>query len=267
MYFTKATTAALLASAAVLPTTAPALDLRLGGELMYFDYEETDLSGNSLNQETGFIPGLSIAAAHAYRNLNNAIEFSLYGGDVDYDGQTQAGVPHQTTTTETIYRLLYKLSWSPLDTDNAFYGKAYWQQWDRDIQPANNVQGLFERYQWWTLEGGVQIPFIKQEDSSLLLELGLLTTFNGTMSINLTSAGYGEHTLDLGNGVGYAAALKYEITMAGNNRLQFGARINGWEFGRSNSKTISNGINTITITEPDSTTMQTILSASYIHRF
>jgi hypothetical protein len=44
-------------------------------------------------------------------------------------------------------------------------------------------------------------------------------------------------------------------------------RFKTWEFGRSNSKTVSNGSSTITITEPESTTYQTTISASYIHSF
>jgi len=234
---------------------------------MHFDYEETDTSGNTINQETGIIPGLSLAASQPYRSIENSVEFSVYDGPVDYDGRTQGGQPHQTTTEETIYRLLYRLNWSPQDTEGAFYGKAYWQQWDRDIQPANGVQGLFEVYQWWTFEAGVQVPFIKEEHRNLLLELGMLATYNGTISVDLTSSGFGEHTLDLGNNVGFSAELKYEIILMSNNSFQFGALMKRWEFGRSNSKTISNGIDVITITEPDSTTVQTTLSASYIHRF
>ena len=251
----------------MVSANSQATDLRFAAELMYFDYEETDVFGRSLNRETGFIPGFTVAASQPYRSIHNTVEFSLYGGDVDYDGETQAGQPHQTTTAETIYRLLYRLSWSPEDSEGAFYGKAYWQQWDRDIQPNDGVSGLFERYQWWTVEAGVQVPFIKNEQRELLLELGMLATNNGTISINLTTAGYGEHTLNLGNGIGYSAALLYEMKLASNNRFQFGARLKGWEFGRSNSKTISNGTDVITITEPDSTTMQTTLSASYIHHF
>ena len=241
--------------------------MRIAAELMHFDYEETDISGNTLNQETGFIPGFTVAASQPYRSIRNTVEFSLYGGDVDYDGQTQAGQPHQTTTEETIYRLLYRLDWSPQDTDGAFYGKAYWQQWDRSIQPNNGVSGLFERYQWWTLEAGVQVPFIKDEKQDLLLELGMLTTFNGTIMVDLAAAGFGQPVLDLGNGFGVAGELKYVFKQSRNSSFQFGVQLKRWEFGRSNSKTISDGSNVFTITEPDSTTVQTTLSASYIHHF
>ena len=250
-----------------LSTSAQATDLRLAAELMYFDYEETDVFGSSLNRETGFMPGFTVAASQPYRNTRITVEFSLYDGDVDYDGKTQAGRPHQTTTEETIYRVLYRLDWSPMGTTDVFYGKAYLQQWDRNIQPNDGVQGLFERYQWVTAEAGARFPFIKDEKQNLMLELGVLTTFNGTIMIDLTDAGFGQPVLDLGNGVGFTGELKYEFKHTRNTSFRFGVQLKGWEFGRSNSKTISNGSTIITITEPDSTTVQTTLSAGYIHHF
>ena len=85
--------------------------------------------------------------------------------------------------------------------------------------------------------------------------------------IDLTDAGFGSPVLDLGNSIGFSGELKYEFKQASNSSLQFGVQFKTWEFGRSNSKTISNGSDIITITEPDSTTVQTTLSASYIHHF
>jgi hypothetical protein len=249
------------------PVNSHAIDLRIAAELMYFDYEETVTSGNmliTLNQETGFIPGITIAATLPYRRIDNTFEFSAYDGQVDYDGQTQTGQPHQTTTEENIYRLLYKLSWSPLSTDAAFYGKTYWQVWERDIQASSGVNGLFERYQWWTVEAGAQLPFFKHDNQNILLELGLLASLNGTIMVDLTNAGLGSPVLDLGNSIGFSSELKYEFKQSNNSSLQFGVQFKTWEFGRSNNETLVDGS---TIYEPDSTTIQTTLSASYIHQF
>lgn len=257
----------VLACILAYPSNSHAVDLRIAAELMNFDYEEKDLSGNTLNRETGMIPGITLAAELPYRRINNTFEFSVYDGQVDYDGQTNAGQPHQTTTEESIYRLLYKLSWSPLSTEAVIYGKTYWQLWDRDIQPNNGAGGLLERYQWWTVEVGGQLPFIKNDHHELLLELGLLGTFNGTIMIDLNSLGFGEPVLDLGDSIGFSGELKYEFKQTDNSSVQFGILVKTWEFGRSNSKTISNGSSAITITEPDSTTLQATLSASYIYHF
>lgn len=244
-----------------------ATDLQFTVGLMQFDYEETDLVGNTLNQETGYIPGISIGASNPWRSTDHSIEFSLYGGGVDYDGQTQSGQPHQTTTEQTIYKFLYRLGWSPQDTDGGFYGEIYWQQWDRDIQPNNGVSGLFERYQWWSIEAGVEVPLMRKDRHDLLLELGVLATFNGTLLVDLSSAGYGEPLLDLGNGAGFAGEFRYAFNQSDSSSFHFGIAYKTWEFGRSNSVTVSNGIDLITITEPDSRTAQATFFASYIHRF
>jgi hypothetical protein len=244
-----------------------AVNLHVSGELMYFDYEETGVSGETLNQETGFIPGISIAASGPYRTTSHSFEFSVYGGDVDYDGQTQAGRPHQTTTEQTIYRLQYRIS-APLENTAAnLYGKIYWQQWDRDIQPNNGVLGLFERYQWWSIEAGVEAPLIRKDREVLLLELGVLTTLNGTILVDLNELGFGEPVLDLGNSYGFSGELRYELKQTRTSSLHFGIGYRTWQFGRSNSKTVSNDTDSITITEPDSKTAQTMLFASYIRRF
>ena len=244
-----------------------AADLSIAGELMYFDYEETDLDGSTLNTETGFIPGVSVAVSSPHRRIIHSLEFSLYSGDVNYDGQTQAGVPHQTTTEQTIYRLQYRFSGSLESTDADLYGKIYWQQWDRDIQPNAGVFGLFERYRWWSIEAGVEVPLMRKDRQDLLLELGALATLNGTILVDLSDAGFGEPVLDLGSGIGFSGEIRYEIMQSNNSSLHFGVSYRTWEFGRSNSAIITDGINTFVITEPDSQTAQTRLFARYVHRF
>ena len=84
--------------------------------------------------------------------------------------------------------------------------------------------------------------------------------------IDLSDAGFGENTLDLGNGYGFSAELKYEIRASDRGKVQLGIQATTWDFGRSNTKTISNGSGVITITEPDSTTTQAIFYAGYVQR-
>ena len=85
--------------------------------------------------------------------------------------------------------------------------------------------------------------------------------------IDLTEAGYGRHTLDLGDDFGFSGELNYRYRQARHSSLQLGLQVKTWDFGRSNSKTITNGSNISSITEPDSTAVQTTFSASYIHHF
>jgi hypothetical protein len=246
---------------------AAAFELGASAELMYFNYEEFDTTGDTLNTEIGFLPGVTVTAAHPFRAINNTFEFSLYGGRVDYDGQTQSGQPHQTETNETIYRLLYRLSWAPLNDQGELYAKAYWQQWDRSIQPNNGVSGLFEQYQWWSFEAGGQLWIYSKPGHKVFIDLGILVTRNGTIMVDLSNAGYGEPVLDLGDGLGLNSAINYRMAYTANGSFDFGLRYATWNFDRSNVKTISNGSTTISIVEPDSTTQQLTLTIGYTHNF
>ena len=140
-----------------MPISQPLADttIEASARLLNFNYEEFDgLTGQSANKETGVIPGLSIAVSKILNNYTNTIGVEVYSGQVDYDGYTQSDVPHSTVTDEKLYQLFYQLNWS-LTTSSSIYGKVAWQQWDRDILPANNVSGLFEQYQWWAFEAGL----------------------------------------------------------------------------------------------------------------
>jgi hypothetical protein len=253
-----------------LSISAPVLadnTIAVSARLLDFNYEEFDEAGESFNRETGIIPGASIATARTLQNLTNVFSLEFYDGQVDYDGQTQAGTPHTTTTDETQYRLFYMLGWTPEAITATFYGKIIWQQWDRDILPANNVSGLFEQYRWWSFEAGILTTLYENETDKWQFELGASKISNGTINIDLEAFGFGQPTLNLGDGSGLSTALKYQHQISSEDGIGINLEYRYWDFGRSNSKTISNGYNTHTITEPYSESKQTILSVIYSHYF
>ena len=159
------------------------------------------------------------------------------------------------------------MSWAPENDQGELYAKAYWQQWDRSIQPNNGVSGLFEQYQWWSLEAGTRVSIYTNSHHDVFFDLGILTTNNGTIMVDLSNAGYGKPVLDLGDGLGINSSINYRMAYTGNSAFLFGLRYTTWDFGRSSIKTISNGSTTISIVEPDSTTQQLTASISYIHKF
>lgn len=241
--------------------------IAVAARLLDFNYEEFDESDESFNKETGIIPGFSISTSGTLHNFTNTFSVELYSGDADYDGQTQAGTPHMTTTNETQYRLFYMLDWSPETISSSLYGKIIWQQWDRDIAPANIVSGLYEQYRWWAFEAGILTTLYESELGSWQFELGASTVSNGTVKIDLEAYGYGQPTLDLGTGSGFSAALKYQHQMPNRDGIGLSLEYRYWTFGRSNTETISNSFSSITITEPRSVTKQAILSVFYVHYF
>ena len=233
-------------------------------KILYFDYEEFDLSGATFNKETGIIPGFSIAASKKINHFKNTLSVESYDGEVDYDGQRQSGVPHMTQTQETLNRAFYKLNWSPDDNNNSVFGKIAWQQWDRNILPKDNVSGLFERYEWWALEIGILATIYENNTSRWQLELGISKIDNGTIEIDLMDLGLGQPKIELGDGHGVAAQLIYQHTFMTNNALSLSLQHQRWTFSRSNTESISNGLN---ITEPRSESNHSILSFNYHHYF
>ena len=232
-----------------------------------FDYEEFDQSGTSLNRETGFIPGISLYISKTKGELTSLISVELYDGQVNYDGQTQSGTPHLTNTDETLHRVLYKLNWSPENNNSSIYGKVAWQQWDRNILPANNISGLFEQYQWWAFELGFLATLFESNSDKWQFEFGVSKINNGTINIDLNQQGFGQPELELGDGNGVSVALIYQHKLSDRNKIGLSLLHQRWTFGRSNTQTISNGTLSFDIVEPRSVSNHSIISFNYGHYF
>ena len=257
---------ALLLTDVLASTPAAAVDVTGGAGLLYFDYQEFGTNGASLSHETGIIPGMSLGARQRAFGLEHAIAFTAWHGEVDYHGRTQAGVPHDTNTDQTIYDIRYRMDWRFRDSGNGLYGGLGWQNWDRDIQPAHGVSGLSERYRWWSLEAGLHADVYKAGRHTLFMEFGLLATTGGTIKIDLRENGYGYPSLDLGDGTGFTARAGWTRQLSDNASLSMLFDYSRWEFGRSNSRSISDGINVITITEPESRSKHASLRISCRYR-
>ena len=236
-------------------------------KILRFDYEEFDQSGATFNRETGFIPGLSLSISKTKGELTSLISVESYDGQVNYDGQTQSGTPHVTNTDETLHRVFYKLNWSPENNNSSIYGKVAWQQWDRNILPANNVSGLLEQYRWWAFEVGFLASLYDVDSNKLLLELGISKISNGTIEIDLSQQGFGKPELELGNGSGVSTTLIYQYKITQRSKTGLSLQYQHWTFGRSNTESISNRLTTIDITEPRSVSNHTIFSIIYRHYF
>lgn len=256
--------------ASCLFLTVPAVAqtiIDVSAKLLHFDYEEFDLNGDSFNTETGYIPGISLSLASTHQQLTSSIGFESYDGQVDYDGQTQSGIPHTTDTDESLLRLLYRLDWSPQESSYSIYGKIAWQQWDRDILPANNVSGLFEQYRWWAYEAGLSSTVAVNDKNTWRFEFGILKTDNGTIEIDLLRQGFGRPELNLGDGSGTRAEIIYQYALSDRDRFNIGLQYQRWKFGKSNSAFISDGSITYEIYEPRSISKHTIVSFDYIYLF
>jgi len=224
--------------------------LSISPGISHFNYKETDTGGAVLNAETGFIPGFSLIAS----NNSHSFGSHFFTGNVEYDGQTQSGIPHTTDTDESLYYLFYRYDFKNInDQKNIFIGINY-NYWERLIKAKNNVSALYEEYRWWQLEAGVKLSKTIKNNKKIIFELAGLQTFNSNIIVDLDNLGYGSPRLALGNKSGIRNLLGLDIKLNKNTDIRFAAEYKYWGFGRSNAKAISNGSRTVSILEPESTT-------------
>jgi hypothetical protein len=106
---------------------------------------EWSATGARLLTEKGFLPHLQLSAQLATPTWPTlAFEAGITGGDLDYHGQTQSGVPLTTTTRQTDLEL--SVLWRPLP--GAAWGEAWlgldWLQARRNIASSPSAGGLAE---------------------------------------------------------------------------------------------------------------------------
>ncbi len=154
-----------------------------------YSWTETDFDGSRLLKETGTLYGVGLVYTHIFESrltLKPAVE--IFGGDVDYDGATQAGVPVKSTSKYWGFKLRTDVGQQvPLGQSfviEPFAGLALWV-WSRTVEDSVTVQGtpafgytedwtsLFARLGLrgtaalsssasWFVEGGAKLPLYNE---------------------------------------------------------------------------------------------------------
>lgn len=238
---------------------APQSTLSVSPVFHYFNYTEYDDNNVELDRETGLIPGLELSFLVEDRRIRHSFEIvmSMINGRVDYDGQTQAGVPFITKTDETLYQLGFRYGWrteSPFIPEKLYIAVNH-HRWDRDIIGKGNVQGLSEVYEWGELSLGLIQPFYQNNQTSLLIDASVLYIFGPEIEVDLSDFGFGKPVLELGARYGGRIQLLYKEKKADDIELSVSMYLEGWRFGRSNSTTIFSPTGSAVITEPKSETL------------
>lgn len=228
--------------------------LKLSPTLIHFDYSEFSTTDKLLNNETGWLPGLEANLTHAITpNWSVSINTSYYQGTVDYDGQTQQGVPHTTDSDAALFRLGARLD-RLIYKDIRLFASAQGHQWERDIKDQGNISGIDETYEWLEYSLGLNTFFVVTEKDNINLEVSYLLIRDATVFVDLSRVNLGTTTLDLGDGTGARLALSWIHQYKNDFNLGLGLFFEGWEFGRSNTRQLENGSSIIYVTEPRSET-------------
>jgi len=225
-------------------------EIHVSPGLTYFHYEEFGLDNSTLNKEIGFLPGISITLLQQQHSLGAHI----FSGEVEYDGQTQSGVPHSTDTDESLYYFFYRYDFLTEQSTHNYFVSLNYNFWERFIQANNNVGSLYEEYSWWHLEAGLHAYKALKNQQKLNYELAIFQTFNGEILVDLDSFNYGKPVLDLGDKLGIRGLIAYDLHTDNAALIRMGLEYKFWGFGRSNTKNVSDGTTTISVTEPESET-------------
>jgi len=224
-------------------------DFIVSPSLYVFDYAEYDFAGNFLDGETGVLPGIHFAYELNHDRFSIIAQYSEFGGNIDYDGHTQSGIPHQTQT-DTFLRF-YNLSLYTAKRKQAGrlfirFGSSYW---DRDILSTATVAGLHEIYRWNEITAGIRID---QHNNQLGVwaEFSLLKTHSAEMEVLLPSENV---TLILGNHAGFRLEAGRYFSVSNDLELGFSGFFEYWQFGRSESVFVADFFGEpANIHEPDS---------------
>lgn len=232
-----------------------------------FDYTEFGTTGQQLDRETGWIPGIKFQINTKLGNtLKATFESSIIGGTVDYNGQTQSGIPVITITDTKITSHGVRLA-VPFSTGLELFGSSRYTQWERDIKDNISVSGFFEEYTWWELSVGLKSEIWRKNNQRLHLEFGLLRIKQPEIFVDLTKFNWGSTTLQIGEEYGGRFQLEWSRPNGNAWSLGVNAYLEFWDFGRSNTKNTTGGFPNVGVTEPRSETRNVGLQLSLKHLF
>ncbi|MCR4302590.1 MAG: hypothetical protein NUV51_13395 [Sulfuricaulis sp.] len=241
--------------------TAPASPLTLSVGVESFDWREYS-GGQRLLRETG--PRLTIGLTlnhllHGNLAKPYALEFRGYVGFIDYDGQTQAGVPVQTDvdyfgfTAE--YMGAHPLRESP--GTNVLFGLGV-DTWMRDIQDgiaANGTPAFGYQEDYFVLYGKLGPGFLFQSGARrFFLQFGIKYPFYTYERAYLSTVGY-DDDVDLKPGKKISGFAKWQmIGGKEKGKSRFGASLyyDSHRFSTSAAKTVSAGGTLYSVRQPES---------------
>lgn len=138
--------AALIAALLASPALASCAEWQgaLGAAAQRTTNTEFDNAGATLVRETGWLPGVTARLDWQAGRLGAFAGGELYQHGIAYHGQTQSGVPVQSTSATRLTQLRAGVSYALTAGVAGFVG-AEWDSWRREIEPAAGATGLQER--------------------------------------------------------------------------------------------------------------------------
>lgn len=205
-----------------------------------FFYEEFDDNDAFLDGEYG-----SIAGPFAGINWHTSLgvldaSFARLSDEIDYDGHTQDGVDHTTTSGAEVtkWRILFKLP--VCGSSFCFepfigYGNRYWL---RQMRPSWNaesnapVAGLDEGYEWSYTAVGASISMFVAEES--LINIYFMQTQMRDATMWAEFMGYERAEVSLGENKNMQYGISWQTLLSPLTNLTVRYYRESWDIGKSN---------------------------------
>jgi len=211
----------------------------------YVFYRELSETGETLNTETGYLPGFELSINHY---MSEQISFYVQGyygsSSIQYEGQLQSGLPYDTDSKMT--KSSYRFGGNYLGIKKGIGFFLEHNEWDRHIQSRDNIPTLSEYYSWDSI--GVNY-FMSFGDRQFNIELARL--WNAGLSVDLSEQGYGVIPVSMPNGVSAKVSAEQPLSDS-YPRWKFGVQIEMDYFPRGET-VYSQGIG---LTEPENISLQ-----------
>jgi hypothetical protein len=249
------------------PLSSFAAPFDFGGKvgLENFRWEEFDDDGAKLLQESGIRYALSGFLGNTLRAKKDLIyraEAKLYFGSVDYDGQTQDGVPASSETNYTGYKVEGEVGYRAGISDGAFawdiLGRAGFDSWIRNIDNTTDVtgravSGAREHYTMINLKMGTG-PYWQSGQWQARFIAGLKLPFFTNESIRREDSGFDRDiTLEPKGRVSPFLNFSNHIRLTDKLLLTIEAFYDSYRFDASNPEIVIRGGEILSVRQPKST--------------
>lgn len=224
---------------------------------------EKDQNGHQLVDEHGLLPGVELNEKYAGKNWRVGLTGEVYGGNIDYDGQSQGGTGFSSQTRTRLYRIRTEAEYNITEA-TVLIGGIEWEYWQRDILGQGATLGMDERYKTWRLLVGAQTRILQTSWADVNLKALLVESSPEHLNVNFGNQVFDEAELSTKPATGVRATLGVQPKAFPHIGIE--TEFEWTHIGRSGNAILTkDGVPVGTVAEPDH--VRKALSVKVTYRF